>query len=76
MTSEEKLEELWREMVKLDAEYELAKRGLDLAVAEHGLSSSEAVEASQRLSSLGLRLLRIDGEYTARLKWAGWIWDE
>lgn len=33
MTSEEKLEELWREMVKLDA------------------------------------------EYTARLKWAGWIWE-
>lgn len=76
MTSEEKLEELWQEMVKLDAEYELAEQGLNMVVEEHGLSSPEAVEASQRLSSLGLRLFRIDAEYTARLKWAGWIWDE
>ena len=75
MTSEETLEELWREMVKLDAEYELAERGLDLA-AEHGLSSPEAVEAAQRLDQLGMRLARLDAEYTARLKWAGWIWDE
>lgn len=76
MGSEEKLDELWNEMVKLDAEYELAERGLDLAVEEHGLSSPEAVEASQRLSGLELRLMRIDAEYTARLKWTGWIWDE
>lgn len=76
MTSEETLEELWREMVKLDAEYELAERGLNLAVAEHGLSSPLAVEASQRLSALELRLMRVDAEYTARLKWAGWIWDK
>lgn len=75
MTSEEKLEELWREMVKLDAEYELAERGLNLAVAEHGLSSPEAVEAVRRLDQLGTRLTRLDAEYTARLKWAGWIWE-
>lgn len=76
MTSEEKIEELWEKMVKLDAEYELAERGLDLAVAEHGLSSPEAVEVAQRLDQLGMRLARLDAEYTARLKWAGWIWDE
>lgn len=76
MTSEERIEELWREMVKLDAEYELAEQGLNMVVEERGLSSREAVEASQRLSDLGLRLLRMDAEYAVRLRRAGWIWDE
>ena len=76
MTSEEKLEELWREMVQLDAEYELVERGLDMAVEEHGLSSPQAVEAARRLDRLGTRLTCLDVEYTARLKRAGWIWDE
>lgn len=64
---DQRLKELWREMVMVDAEYELAERGLDMAVEECGLSSAEAVEAAQRLDRIGARLLRIDEEYTRLL---------
>lgn len=75
MTSEERLDELWREMEKLDAEYELAERGLNMVVESFGMSSPEAVEAAQYLDKLGARLLKMDAEYTARLKWTGWLWE-
>lgn len=67
MTREEQIERLWRQMVMVDAEYELAERGLNMAVEECGLSSAEAVEAVQRLDRIGAQLLRIDEEYTRLL---------
>lgn len=63
MASKEKLEETWRQMVMVDAEYELAEKGVNIVVEEYGLSSAEAVEAAQRLDRIGTRLLRLDEEY-------------
>lgn len=68
MSKEKQLEELWRKMVMVDAEYELAEQGLSMAVEEHGLSSAEAVEAVQLLDQIGARLLRLDEEYTRLLE--------
>lgn len=66
MASKEKLEETWRQMVMVDAEYELAEKGLNMEVEEYGLSSAEAMEVAQRLDRIGARLLRLDEAY-ARL---------
>ena len=63
MASKEKLEETWRQMVMVDAEYELAEKGVNMVVEEYGLSSAEAVEAAQCLDRIGTRLLRLDEEY-------------
>lgn len=67
MSKERQLKEIWWQMVMVDAEYELAERGLSMAVKEHGFSSAEAVEAVQRLDQIGARLLRLDEEYTRLL---------
>lgn len=64
----QQLEELWRQMMMVDAEYELAEQGLNMAVEAHGFSSAEALAMVQRLDQLGNQLLKLDAEYTQLLR--------
>lgn len=59
----ERILELGQELTTLGAEFRIAQIGLEKLVAEHGLGSPEAVEASDLCGVLALRFSKAEEEY-------------
>ena len=65
MTNQEKerILELGQRLSTLGVEFRIAQIGLDKMVAEHGMGSPEAVEASNLCSQLALQFSQAEAEY-------------
>ncbi|MEY8232957.1 hypothetical protein AALA82_15220 [Oscillospiraceae bacterium 50-16] len=67
-TEKQKLQALGQQLSTLGVEFRLAQIGLERAVEQFGLSSQEAVEASQMCSILALRFTEAEEEFCSLLE--------
>lgn len=65
MTTEKKLKlvTLGQQLSTIGTEFRLAQIGLEHMAEKHGLSSPQAVEASQLCSDLALRFTQLEDEF-------------